>query len=147
MDDRSGGTRLYTPGLLALAVELADYPMHAALDRRSTARSRSCGSQLTVGCAIDEAGTIEAIGLEVTACAVGQAAAAIFARAATGRTAGGLAVSLATIEHWLANGDSLPAWPRLDALIAAREYPARHGAILLPWKAAVEALSNPPAPR
>ena len=42
---------------------------------------------------------------------------------------------------WLAGGGTMPDWPGLDRLSAAREFPARHGAIMLPWNAALDALS------
>jgi hypothetical protein len=49
--------------------------------------------------------------------------------------------ALAGIEAWLSTADApLPDWPGLSAIAAARSYPARHGAILLPWKAAMAAL-------
>ena len=37
-------------------------------------------------------------------------------------------------------------WPGFDLLAAARDYPARHGAILLPFDAAVAALGEQAAP-
>jgi len=36
----------------------------------------------------------------------------------------------------------LPDWPGLDAIEAARAFPGRHGAMLLPWQAALAALSS-----
>jgi hypothetical protein len=36
----------------------------------------------------------------------------------------------------------LPDWPGVEAIAAARDYPARHGAIMLPWTAARDALSS-----
>ena len=38
------------------------------------------------------------------------------------------------------------AWPDLDLVAPAVAYPARHGAMLLPWKAALAALSSASAP-
>jgi len=35
-----------------------------------------------------------------------------------------------------------PDWPDLALVAPARAYPARHGAMLLPWKAAAAALSS-----
>jgi hypothetical protein len=34
----------------------------------------------------------------------------------------------------------LPDWPGLTAIAAARDYPARHGAIMLAWQAARQLL-------
>ena len=45
------------------------------------------------------------------------------------------------LRDWLVQETApQPGWPGLDALAAARAYPARHGAILLAWRAALEAL-------
>lgn len=139
--------RLYTPELLALAVELAEYPLQPALPRIGDARSRSCGSRVRIACSLAADDRIERLGLEVTACAVGQAAGAIFAAGAAGKALDEMEGALVGIENWLEGSDAVPRWPRIDRLAPARGFPGRHGAILLPWRAAVEALSNPPAPR
>jgi hypothetical protein len=36
----------------------------------------------------------------------------------------------------------MPDWPGLAAIAPAREFPGRHGAIMLPWTAARDALSG-----
>ena len=133
---------LYTPELLALAVTLAESPLDDDLPLRGDAVSRTCGSTLTIGLQCDDAGRIERVGMKVSACAVGQAAAAIFAHGAQGASAQDLAAAEAAIASWLAGGDR-PAWPGIEKLSAARAHPGRHGAILLPWRAARAALSNP----
>ena len=80
--------------------------------------------------------------MRVRACAVGQAAAAIFARHAVGCDRAAIARALDRLEAWLDDQGPAPAWPGLGAIAAARDYPARHGAMLLPWKAALAALSS-----
>lgn len=147
MPQAEGAARLYTPDLLALAIELADYPLKPTFQRVGDARSRSCGSRLRFACNLGSGDTIEQFGLDVTACAVGQASAAIFAAEAAGKSLRDLRHSLTAIEDWLGGRKEVPAWPRIDRLAPARAFSGRHGAILLPWKAAVEALSIPPAPR
>ena len=133
--------RLYTPELLALALELAKWPRLDA-PMQGEARSPTCGSTLTLDLELDAAGRVKRFGMTVRACAVGQASAAIFAREAAGRSAEDLAQSLAQLEAWLAGDGPLPDWPGLAPLEPARAYPARHGAMLLPWKAALAALSS-----
>ncbi len=141
----SRAERLYTPELLALAVELAQWPPLDNTDIRGEARSPTCGSTLALDLALDESGRIDRLGLRVRACAVGQAAAAIFARHAPGRDVATLGAELARLESWLADEGPRPDWPGLAAIEAARAYPARHGAMLLPWRAALAALSSPAA--
>ena len=134
--------RLYTPELLALAVELAEWPPLDSADHHAEARSPTCGSTLALDLALGSAGTIERLGMRVRACAVGQAAAAIFARHAVGRDAASLNGQLTRLEAWLAHQGPTPDWPDLELIEAARGYPARHGAMLLPWRAALAALSS-----
>ena len=135
-------TALYNPHVLGLATSLAAYPLSADLRLRGTARSATCGSVIELGLDCDSNGQITRIGLRAQACAIGQAAAAIFAAAAPGTDQAGLTASLADLEQWLAGG-TLPAWPGIAAIAPARDYPARHGAILLAWRAALVALAPP----
>ncbi|MFM5950009.1 MAG: iron-sulfur cluster assembly scaffold protein [Novosphingobium sp.] len=137
----SSTAALYTPEVLGLATGLARYPLNDGLPLRGSSRAPVCGSTIELGLASDAEGRITQIGLKAHACAIGQAAAALFAEAAPGRTRAELAESLTSLERWLAGPDApLPDWPGLTAIAAARSYPARHGAILLPWKAALAAL-------
>jgi NifU-like protein involved in Fe-S cluster formation len=137
------GTALYTPAILALAVELSEHPLDHAMSMHGEAHSRVCGSRVKIGLIPAPDGTIARIGAQVSACAIGQAAAALFLRAAAGRNADDIATAIGEIEAWLATGISLPRWPGMAELASARPYTARHPAILLPWKAALAALSNP----
>lgn len=139
----SAAAKLYTPELLSLATELATYPLTADLALRGEARSKTCGSTVEMGLGVSREGAVTDIGMRVSACAVGQAAAALFARSAKGRTLGDLQRAEEAIRRWLAGAGPAPAWPGLPMLVPAREHASRHGAILLPWKAAVIALSSP----
>ena len=138
---------LYTPEVLALATGLAALPLDPAMALQGSARSASCGSRVDLSLTVDAGGRIERIGLRAQACAIGQAAAAIFAGAAEGRDRDELAAALANLEAWLAGTSPLPNWPALDTIAAAQAFPGRHGAILLAWKAALEALPSADASR
>ena len=141
-------TKLYTPEILSLAVSLADYPRLNAPDASAEARSRTCGGTLTLDLMLDPEARVEALGLAVSACAIGQAAAAVFARAAQGCTTQDMRASLKRIEAWLGDeGEELPDWPGFAVLKPARAFPGRHGAILLPWRAATDALCKAGQPR
>ncbi|WP_209347617.1 iron-sulfur cluster assembly scaffold protein [Pontixanthobacter sp. CEM42] len=142
MTASQGAARLYTPEILGLAVELADYPITEEQVLRANVRSRSCGSTLAIAIEPREDSSIQSIGLQVSACATGQASAAIFAKAAKGTTKADLQRAMRSLEVWLANGSDLCDWPSLALLTEARAYPARHEAIMLPWRAAVAALSK-----
>ncbi len=136
-------TVLYTPEVLALATSLAEIPWDAGLPLASEARSRSCGSTIALSLALDGKGRIERLGVKSHACAIGQAAAAIFAKSAWGQTLEEVALHAGRIEAWLAGEAELPDWPGLGAIAAARDYPARHGAIMLAWNAARQLLPTP----
>lgn len=138
-----GSATLYTPEILALAVELAEYPLSGDLPLHGEAASRVCGSKVAIALETDARGAITRIGARVSACAIGQASAALFLRGVRERRAGEIASALVAMEAWLAGKGRAPEWPGIAQLEAARGYPARHAAILLPWKAALAALSNP----
>ena len=132
--------KLYTPEVLALATSLARWPHDPSLPHHGKASSQTCGSTIAIGMQTDAAGHISRLGLAAQACAVGQASAAIFGDGAIGKTRIDLEVAVSQLEPWLKAGGPLPDWPGLNAIAAAQGYPARHGAILLPWKAALDAL-------
>jgi NifU-like protein involved in Fe-S cluster formation len=133
-------TVLYTPEVLGLAIELARFPLADDLSLRAEARSKSCGSTITLGLDTAPDGTISRVGVRSQACAIGQAAAAIFAQQAAGRTSGEVHATGRALESWLAGEGDMPDWPGLSMIAAARDYPARHGAVMLPWKAAMQVL-------
>lgn len=135
---------LYTPEVLGLAVKLAAHGWDDSLPFSAEARSPSCGSTIALGLALDTEGRIERIGIRSHACAIGQAAAAIFAEAARARSRTEIAEAAHAIEQWLSGNALLADWPGLSQIAAARDYPARHGAVLLPWKAALAALPEQP---
>lgn len=134
--------RLYSPAVLALATGLAAYPLDDNLLLRAEVRSRTCGSEVVLGLDVTPSGKIARVGMQVRACAIGQASAALLAQAAPGRPAEDVVLTLAALEAWLIGAGDLPEWPDLALLAAARDHPARHGALLLPWKAASKALSS-----
>ena len=135
---------LYSTELLALAIELADYPFDAAAPAKGHARSRSCGSVIDLS---SSGGSLEDLGLRVSACAVGQASAAIFARESSGMDAAAVAAMVENLGEWLQGQAPSSILPRLELLEPARPHLGRLEAILLPWRAALDALSKTEAAR
>ncbi|WP_370188252.1 iron-sulfur cluster assembly scaffold protein [Qipengyuania sp.] len=135
---------LYSPALLALTIELADVPYDDRAPALGQARSRSCGS--TIHLSSSRSDRLEEIGLRVSACAVGQASAALFAREANGLDLDAVEAMLERLGEWLEGGAPSAILPRLELLEPARPHSGRHEAILLPWRAARDALSNPGTP-
>ncbi|MES2302589.1 MAG: iron-sulfur cluster assembly scaffold protein [Pseudomonadota bacterium] len=136
----SAGRGLYTPEMLGAAMELTAYPWNDALPLKGSARSRSCGSAIEMALLLDDAGAIVTLAIKPHACAVGQAAAARFAASAAGRNAAQITTARAELAEWLGGSDQKPDWPGIELLEPARVYPARHGAILLAWDAAIAAM-------
>lgn len=136
---------LYSAEILAKAMELAAHPWSAGATWQGAARSRSCGSAIELSIETDKAERITAVGVRPHACAVGQAAAAVFVASALGRDRDEIALARAAIADWLAGAGSQPDWPGIEVLGPALAYPARHAAILLAWDAALMALGKAPA--
>lgn len=121
-----------------MAVELAGYPYNPDDALTGEARSRTCGSTI----AISASPQFTNIGMKVSACAIGQAAAAIFLRHAAEVSLAQIEEALGQIDHWLTSHGPLPDWPDMAIIEAAQAFPGRHGAIALPWRAAIAALSK-----
>ena len=134
---------LYTTDILRLAASL---PAPSALDRvdaRSEQRSPTCGSRVAVAVQVGPDGRVAAVSQEVHACAFGQAAAALMARNAVGRSPADAEATLGALAGWLAGARDDPGdWPGLAALAPARSRTSRHGAILLPFRALAAALRS-----
>lgn len=135
-------SKLYTPELLGLATGLAAFPLADDLPLRAEERSRTCGSVIALGLALDDHGLVSRVGLKISACAIGQASAALLAQAIKGDNPAYVCWMSAALERWLAGEGDLPRWRGIEALVPARDHPGRHGALLLPWMAARKALSQ-----
>lgn len=133
---------LYDTALLRLA---ATIPHLGRLpDAQGTAEKRSplCGSRVTADVRL-EGGLVAAFGLDVSACALGQASANIMASHAIGRTPEELAQARDALAAWLAGERDDPGgWPGLDQLARARPHAGRHGAIRLPFEAIADAAAK-----
>ncbi len=132
-------TTLYNAEILRLA---ASIPHHQRLPHAmATAERRSpiCGSRVTVDVDIDAQGRVEAVGLLVRACALGQASASLLAADILGRTPAELAAARDALTRWLPGEGDAPEWPGLHVFEPARPHSARHPSIRLAFEAAAEA--------
>lgn len=136
-------TSLYSIDVLRRAASVADFPLLTDHDARAERRSPTCGSRMTVTLKLDDEGRIAAIGLDAKACALGQAAAAIFAASALGKDRDGIE---AASDQWRAylsgERDEMADWAGLELLAAGRDYPARHPSMRLAFEAAADALAT-----
>lgn len=130
---------LYDISILRLAASIPHLGRLPAPQATAERRSAVCGSRVAVDVSLEE-GRIGAIGMAVSACALGQASANLMASHAIGRTPEELAEASAALAAWLAGERADPgSWPNLDQLARARPHTGRHAAIRLPFEAAAEA--------
>jgi NifU-like protein involved in Fe-S cluster formation len=132
---------LYTTEILRLAASLGDPRLLDREDGRAELRSPTCGSRITLAVQLDDERRIERMSIQVHACAFGQASAALVERHSKGRTHDEVSQAMLALSRWLASDDEQEAgWPGIGALAPARQRSARHGAILLPFRALLAAI-------
>ena len=133
---------LYTVEILRLAGSLPEPVRLERVDGSAQLRSPTCGSTVHAEVELDADRRVTAISQQVRACAFGQAAAALVAQHAPGRSREEIAEALAALREWL-EGSRVDAggWG-LDALAPARSRSSRHGAILLPLRALLAAIED-----
>lgn len=130
----------YTRDILRLAASIPHLGRINDEDGAVELRSTTCGSRIRLGFT-RQGDRLQDLAIEVEACAYGQAATCLMARHATDCDKGEARSALASISDWL-NGESDDpgGWPGIEALEPGRARRGRHGAILLPFRALVEAL-------
>jgi NifU-like protein involved in Fe-S cluster formation len=131
---------LYTIEILRLAASLPDPEMLDRVDGSARERSPTCGSTVATEVQLS-GGRVEALSQQVSACAFGQASAALVAKSAVGRSLAEIESALGNLSDWLSGKSDVPGdWPNLAALTPARSRKSRHGAILLPFRALLSAI-------
>ncbi len=133
---------LYNARILRLA---ASIPHHGRLAEPMASiekRSPVCGSRITVDMISDAEGRVAELGLEVRACALGQASAALMAEHALGKSTADLVTTRNALADWLAGTAPQPEWPGLDVFAPALPHSARHASIRLAFEAAAEAAAE-----
>lgn len=134
---------LYTREILRLAVSIPNQRRLDKPDGTAELRSRTCGSKVTADVMLGDDGALRDIGLEISACALGQASAAILGAQAIGKTAADISTVRDGLAAFLTGSADTPGpWPDMDKLAAAREHKGRHSAILLPYDAMIAALAD-----
>ena len=130
---------LYNKDILRLAASIPHHQRLAQPQATVERRSPTCGSRVIADVRM-EGGSLAELGLDVKACALGQASAALMAAQAVGMTVPELEKARDRLAAYLAGeGDDLEFWPGLAILAPARAYPARHASILLSFEAVAEA--------
>mgnify|MGYP006276565941 FL=1 len=135
-------TDAYSSDVLKLAADIPHLGRLPAPDASVRRVSRICGSALTLDVTLDESGRIADLGLEVEACALGQASASVFGAGAVGADHAEILAGRDALKAMLREGGPVPQgrFAALSALEGARDYRQRHGSILLAFEAGVEAM-------
>jgi NifU-like protein involved in Fe-S cluster formation len=138
---------LYPTEILALAADiphLGSMPEGEGRTGRARKRSMVCGSEVEVEVRLDSQGRIADLGIEVEACALGQASASVLGRHAEGAALAEVAAARDALEAMLKSGAPAPEgrFAQLAALAPVRGYPRRHASTLLAWNAAVTAIEQ-----
>ncbi|EAT09086.1 NifU-related protein involved in Fe-S cluster formation [Sphingomonas sp. SKA58] len=130
---------LYNTDILRLAASIPHHQRLADPQASVEKRSATCGSRVTADVRMTD-GRLAQLGLDVKACALGQASAALMAAQAIGLTADELTDARDRLTAYLAGeSEDLDFWPGLAVLAPARGYPARHASIRLGFEAIAEA--------
>ena len=132
----------YTLDILRLAASL---PVDTSLSEATHAadvRSVTCGSTIRTELRAAD-GRIAAIAQKVTACAYGQASAALVQGWAPGRLKAEVIVMRAALKAWLDGRGEVPEGFAVLGPVQGRA--GRHGAVLLPFDALLKALDEPVA--
>ena len=134
--------QLYSKRILALAADIPHNERLSDPQASVTKRSPLCGSTVTVDLTMAD-GRVAAIGMDVKACALGQAAAAVLGAGALGQSAAEITAARDQLRAMLKEGGAAPdgAFRDLEVLTPARDYKNRHASILLAFEAAAEAAS------
>lgn len=135
--------KLYSGRILALAADIPHLGRLSDPQASITRRSPLCGSTVTVDITMAD-GRVAAIGQDVKACALGQAAAAVMGGAAVGLTPDELAAGRDALRAMLKSDGPVPAAPfdGFEVLTPAVGYKNRHASILLAIEAASEAAAQ-----
>lgn len=131
---------LYNRDILRLAASLVPGDRLESPDGVAEARAPLCGSRIQAEVAFTADNKINALALRASACALGQASAAILRANAVGSDIQTIADIRTQIVDMLTSGAQPPQiWPELALLSPAKDYASRHAAILLPYDALLAA--------
>jgi NifU-like protein involved in Fe-S cluster formation len=139
---------IYSRRILELAADIPRLGRLPDADASATARSKLCGSTVTVDIKLD-GNLVTAFAHDVKACALGQASSSIMGRHVIGSTVEELRDLRLRATHLLKEGGEVPdgKWEDLKVLEPLRDYKARHASILLTFDAVVDALDQIEAQR
>ena len=134
---------VYNREILRLAASTASASRLIAPQGSALKVSQLCGSKVTADVDLDQAGRICRFGLEIRACALGQAAAALVTAHVIGCDSAALVAARDELADWLAaRREAEPGWLGMGVFAPARPHRARHPSILLTFDATIAAIAD-----
>ncbi len=134
---------IYNTKILDLAGNIARVQRLAAPQATASARSRLCGSEVSVDVNVTD-GRVSDYGQTVKACLLGQAASSIVGRQIVGSTPEEIRAVARTMRLMLKENGAPPSgkWADLGVLEPVRDYKHRHDAVMIVFDAVDKALSE-----
>ncbi|MFQ5346296.1 MAG: iron-sulfur cluster assembly scaffold protein [Rhodothalassiaceae bacterium] len=135
-----GLTALYNNRILRLATQIPFTERLADPDVTVSRTSRICGSRLVLDARF-EGPRIARLGLEVKACALGQATTALVAPRLIGSVRADIEPVARAFAFMIREGGPVPEppWDDLGIFLPVRDHPSRHGSVMLIFDAALAA--------
>ena len=140
---------LYSARILSLAANLPHAGRLPAPQGTGERVAKLCGSRATVDVTLDDQGRIAAFAQDVTACALGQAAAGVLGQSVIGASVDDLKDARDAMIAMLKSGGDGPVgrFEDLRLLKQVADYPARHASTLVSLEATLEAANKALAAR
>lgn len=131
---------LYSKDVLRRAATIGRIGRLDAPGASVTRVSPVCGSRITIDIRMQD-GRVSDYAQDVHACALGQSSAAILADKIVGKSLDELRETASALRAMLVDGAVPPEgdWSALAILAPVHEHRTRHGAVMLPFEAAVDA--------
>lgn len=132
---------LYSAKILNLVANMPRAGRLPAPDASAEKVAKLCGSKITVDVVLKD-GRVVDFAQDVSACALGQAAAAILGQNVIGAELSDIELARDSLAAMLKSNGSPPAgrFAELAVLEPVKDYPARHASTLLAFEATVEAV-------
>ena len=134
---------LYSKDVLRRAAMIGRTGRLAAPGASVTRVSPVCGSRITVDVEMRD-GVVSDYAQDIHACALGQSSASILAEQIVGRSGRELREVAANLRAMLVDGSPAPGgdWSALSILAPVHDHKSRHGAVMLAFEAAIDAIAD-----
>lgn len=133
---------LYSAKILTLVANMPRAGRLAAPHASAEKTAKLCGSTIVVDVVLDADGKVADFAQDVSACALGQAAAAVLGANIIGAGLSDIELARDGLAAMLKSNGSHPVgrFAELAVLEPVKDYPARHASTLLAFEATVEAV-------